>query len=267
MIAALAFESPRRRLDGRIVRRIGFRAKSDLPLSAVCLVANGVREAFAQLLGCRLESDVFEAAILERPAAIAFEEAIVRRFRGRLCDVFIGVRRADAGRLVATAFGECERSATSLSEIEAATLERLVGALAPLCVPLCGEIRGIALETAEVAAAEATTYFEIRLSGGVEATLAFALTADPAGAVGAATLQFADLAEVEVECVAECAVVALGAAELAALRPGMTLRLETQLDAGGTLTVGGIPFARGTCGARGGRAAFIVERRTRPEAA
>ncbi len=266
MIEALTFDAAQRIGDGRAVRRIAFKKASSLPLSAVCLVANGVRERLGRLLGCELEAEAFEPAIVGDDASLAFEAAIVRRVRGRLCDVFVAIRRDDAQRLAAAAFGERQRSAAPLSGIELTTLERLLDALPPLCVPLCGDIRGVVAEDWQRAAGETATYFEVRLSGGADATLAFALTADPGEPVGA-TLSLDDVADVEVECIAECAVGVVGAGELAALQPGGILRLETPLDAPGTLLAGGITLLRGTCGMRDERAAFIVGRQARREAA
>ena len=49
MIAALAFGSPRL-VGSRLIRDISFVPRSTLPLSAACLVANGVRETLSPLV-------------------------------------------------------------------------------------------------------------------------------------------------------------------------------------------------------------------------
>jgi hypothetical protein len=258
VIAALDFGPPERS-DGRCVRRIAFRRRSALPLSAVCLVANGVREVFGQLLARELDAEVLDPVVLEAGASCRlFDQARVKRVRGRLCDVFVALRPDAARALVGAAFGEAERSTLPFSEIERATLDRMLGALSPLCVPLCGSVRGAAAEDAERAARETTTSFEVRFRGAVGAALTFGLSADPAEEV-VAGVSVEDLADVGIECVVECAGGPIALSALAALRVGMTIPLRTTLDAPGMLRAGGIPFVRGTCGTRGERAAFVVE--------
>lgn len=260
MIAALTFGRVRRGAKGQVERGIAFASRSNLPLSAVCLVANGVREQFARMLGRELETEVLDPVIVgELPSTALFSDAIVQRVSGRLCDVLIAVRRNDALSLVGAAFHETERSSAQLSLIERATLDRLLAALPPLCVPLCGPVGAARAEEAGRAISEAVTYFEVRFIGALRATIAFALTADPQEDV-VAGLALDDLLDLELECAVECARGAIGLTALGALTVGTTWLLETRLGAWGTLLVERIPFTRGTCGARGDRAAFIVDR-------
>jgi flagellar motor switch/type III secretory pathway protein FliN len=258
VIADLAFLEPRLGRHGRALREIGFARRSGLPLSAACLVANGVREHFGRLLGRALETEVIAPVV---PAAhlfrVLFQEAIIRRVRGRLCEAFIAVRPDDARRFIAVAFVEPERGPTALSQVERLTLDRLFAVLPPLCVPLCGDVRGVSAEIPERAAAEARTYFEVRIASGVDAALGFALTVDPLQeSVPALALE--DLQDLELECAVECARGTLGVDAAARLHEGMTLPFETLLEDAGTLRVGEALIARGTCGTRGGRAAFVV---------
>ena len=133
MIALLTFGAARF-AGGRAVRDATFEARSTLPLSAACLVANGVREALARSLARDIDVELLEPSLpnaAQRRVLLA--DAIVYRVRGRICDGFVIVRGADARRLVALAFGESERPEhDALSEIERATLERIVGGLVPL---------------------------------------------------------------------------------------------------------------------------------------
>jgi len=258
MIAALGFSQARRSPRGRALRELRFVRRSGLPLSATCLVANGVREHFARLLGRALETEVVDPVIPDaRSLNVLLEDATIRRVRGRLCEAFVVVRPHDARRLVAAAFAEPEGEQAALSAFERLTLDRLLAVVPPLCTPLCGEVRGVAPETPERAAAEATTYFEVRVGGDIGAALGFALSADPAEDAAPA-LSLEDLDDVEIECAVECARGSLEFETYAALRPGMMLPLETPLDEGGLLRAGGIAIVRGTCGSRGERAAFVA---------
>jgi flagellar motor switch/type III secretory pathway protein FliN len=241
------------------VREPRFSPRSTLPLSAACLVANGVREQLVRLLAVDLETELIEPSVPSPLAREAlFAGATVYRVKGRSGDAFVSVRPADARRLVAAAFAEGERSEeTPLSQIERATLERLFGSLPPLCVPLCGAIRGVVPETADRAALETAAYFEVRLCEPVRAAIGFALSFEPAEAVGA-TLTLDDLSEIELRCSIEVARGGLAVPILARLEPGAIVPFETLLDEDGWLHAGGAALAFGTCGSRGERAAFML---------
>lgn len=260
MIAALAFGPPRL-VGTRLIRDVSFVPRSTLPLSAACLVANGVRETLSRLLATELEVDLSEPAMpgsAERRVLLA--GATILRVRGRLCDGFVIVRPADARRLVALAFGEEERSERdALSEIERTTLERIVAALVPLCNTLCGTLGPVRAESSERAACDLATYFEARTTGRLRVALGFALTRDPAEETGE-RLTLGDLAEVEIEGTVEFARGVLGVPAFSRLAQGVTLALETPLGAPGLLSFGDVPFARGTCGVTNGRSAISFER-------
>jgi flagellar motor switch/type III secretory pathway protein FliN len=261
VIVALRFGPPRAGAGGRLVREPRFVPRSALPLSAACLVANGVREQLVRLLAVDIDTELIEPVVPnESSRRTLFADAMVYRVKGRFGDAFVSVRPADARRLVAAAFAEPERSdAAALSEIERATLERVLTALPPLCVPLCGQIRSVERETAEGAAFESVAYFEVRVCGPVRAAIGFAMTFEPAEAVGT-TLTLDDLSDVELECSVEVARGAIAAAAFVRLECGSILPLETSLAADGTLRVGGTALALGTCGSRSERAAFVVAR-------
>jgi hypothetical protein len=202
----------------------------------------------------------FELSVVEPVIPVAsarevlFEEALTYRVRGRICDVFIIVRPLDARRLSATAFGETERSEKApLSEVERATLERMLAAIAPLCVPLCGKIGAVTAEEARRAQTECVTYFEVRMSGTPSIAIGFALTSDPPEEV-ARFLRIDDLLDVEIEARVEYARGEITFSSFCSLDRDSAVGLSEN----GILRFGDAVFARGSCGVQGGRRAFIL---------
>ena len=258
MIAALRFGVPHD-ANGRIVRALGFTPRSTLPLQAVCLLANGVCEQMKHLLARDFEVDVVEPVIPNAAAReVLFEDALAYRVRGHLCDTFMVLRPLDARRLSATAFGEAERPENvPLSEVERATLERVLTALAPLCVPLCGKVGAVTPERARRAQAECVTYFETRMSGTPSIAIGFALTSDPPEeATG--YMRIDDLLDVELEARVECARGETAFSSLASLDRGAIVQLRTGLAESGVVRFGDVVFARGACGLSGERFSFAV---------
>lgn len=260
MIAALAFDTPLVLDDGRIVRRPTFVPRSTLPLSAACLVANGVRETLARLLAREIDVDLIEPAMPRgNERRMLLEGALISRVRGRLCDGFVIVRAADARRIVALAFGESGRpSDVALSDIERTTVERVLAALVPLCNALCGTLGPVTRESSERAACDLATYFEVRTTGAVRIAVGFAITRDPAEDVGA-PLELDDLGDVEIEGCVELGTGTLGVPAFSRLATGATLVLEATLGTLGTLRFGDVTFARGTCGVSDGRSVISIE--------
>jgi flagellar motor switch/type III secretory pathway protein FliN len=259
VIAALTFGAPQP-AGARALRPIAFAARSTLPLSAACLVANGVRETLSRLLAVELEVDLIEPAI---PGAgerrVLLEGATILRVRGRLCDGFVILRPADAQRLVALAFGEDERCERApLSEIESATLDRIASALVPLCNTLCGTLGPVTRELAERAACDLAAYFEVRTTGRVRVALGFGLSRDPAEEIGE-RITLDDLADVELEGTVEFGRGTLRVPAFSRLACGVTLALDTPLGGPGALRFGDVRFARGDCGVVSGRNAFCCE--------
>jgi len=257
VIAALTFGAPLALDDGRTVRSCAFVPKSNLPLSAACLVANGVREALGRLLASELDVELFEPAIPgARERRLLLDGAIVYRVRGRIGDGFVIVRAADARSLVARAYGEEERASDSpLSDLEAATLERIVLGIVPLCNTLCGTLGPVTRESAERAACDLATYFEVRTTGPQRIAIGFALTKDPPETV-AERITLDDLLDVEISASVEFASGSLAVPAFSRLAPGATIVLDTTLGGSGVLRIGDVRFARGTCGARDGRSAI-----------
>jgi hypothetical protein len=259
VIAVLRFGPGQADEAGRIVRNVVFAARSTLPLSAACLVANGVREALSRLLARDLDVELIEPATPDSgERRVLLDDAIVFRVRGRICDGFVIVRSGDALRLVALAFGETEHSERDmLSDIERATLERIVSGLVPLCNTLCGTLGPVTRESAERAACDLATYFEVRTSGPPRIAIGFALTRDPPEDV-AERLTIADLGEVELRGAVVFATGSLAVPAFSRLAPGVTIALDTPVGGHGSLRFGNVAFARGTCGVKNGRGAIEV---------
>ncbi len=260
MIRSLTFVAPQLLGDGRTLRRPAFVAKSTLPLSAACLVANGVRETLARLLASDVDVELVEPSIPEpTERAVLLASAIVLRVRGRITDGFVVVRPADARRIVALAFGESERSdCDPLSDIERATLDRVVAALVPLCNTLCGTLGPIARESSERAACDVATYFEVRTTTAPRVAIGFALARDPVEDV-AERITLDDLADVRLAGTVVFASGALGVPAFSRLAVGATVSLETPLGAPGTLAFGDVVFARGACGVIDGRNVMSID--------
>jgi hypothetical protein len=260
VIAALKFGPPRTLPDGRAVRVLAFAPRSTLPLSAACLVANGVREALARLLAAEFDVELIEPAI-PAPAErrLLVDGATIVRVRGRLADGFVIVRPADARRVVSAAFGEAERpERDALSAIERATLERIAAALVPLCNALCGTLGPATRETSERAACDIATYFEVRTTGAQRFSIGFGLTRDPREEV-TGLVRLDDLAAVEIEGRVEVAAGMLGVPAFSRIAAGATIPFETRLGAPGVLRFGDVAFSRVTCGVSNGRNAATVE--------
>jgi len=260
MIAALEFGPARASADGRAVRTPAFVRRSTLPVSAACLVANGVRERLSQSLAVELDVELMPPAIPGPPERrLLLTGATVVRVRGRLCDGFVIIRPADARRLAAIAFGETERPEDdALSEIERTTLERIAANLVPLCNSLCGTLGPVTRESIERAACDVVTYFEVRTTGALRIAVGFALSADPPEEVSG-TLELDDLAALELDGRVVVATGQLGVPAFSRIAVGATIALETPLGARGALRFGDVAFARVTCGVSSGRNVAVVD--------
>lgn len=260
MISCLTFVAPQLLGDGRVLRRPSFVPRSTLPISAACLVANGVRETLSRLLASDIDVELIEPSIPDASErGVLLEHAVVLRVRGRICDGFVIVRPADARRIVALAFGESERSdCDPLSDIEGATLERVVAAIVPLCNTLCGTLGPVSRESYERASCDLVTYFEVRTTGVARVAIGFALARDPSEDVGE-RITLDDLADVEIEGVVTFATGSLGVPAFSRLAARATVVLDTPLGAPGSLSFGDVSFARGTCGVVDGRNAMLFE--------
>lgn len=256
MLTVLGFERESERIDGKRVRRAIFERRSGLPVSAACVVANGVRETLAALLAAPVSVRLLEPSIPDPQAWNAIcAGAQLFGVRGPLCDAAFVLRPQDALALAACAFGEEADSPRPLSAVEQEVLVRALRGVAGSLAPVCGrdvsplerilDIRGY------------VTYFELLVERPVRARLGVALSRDPATR-GSATLRIDDLLDVEIEVSVEFARGMLPAAAFLDLRPGTNVPMMTRMGEPGRLLAGGTVLARGECGAMSERSAMIV---------
>jgi flagellar motor switch/type III secretory pathway protein FliN len=245
MIATLRFGQPLHGDGRRAVRRACFERCSSLPLSAVCMVANGVREQLARLLAADCELVLSEPAVPQEDAKpVLFESALVYRVRGALCSAFIILRQDDALRLAGAAFRESQRDGSQpLSAIERQTVDRIASSLAPLCAPLCGQPVAAAREDPRRALAESMTYFEVRTAAEPAIAIGFAIDRDPDEAIGE-RLGTERLLDVPIDVRTICADGTIGVERFLALSEGDTIPLATRVGAPGTLFAQNVPIAR-----------------------
>jgi len=245
---------------GGRVRAARFERRSLLPLSAACLVANGVRESLGALLGSALTVSLLEPVVPSNDAWSAIgADAVAFRVRGDRADAAIVLGFADASALAAAAFGERTmptRALAQLSEIEREVVERAVAALAPSIGAICGTGDRRAPERLSGIAGFAT-YFELVVQGALSARIGIALSreAEPEPAAG---LDLDALAAVRLRVRAALGLGSISAGEAAALAAGAIVPIPSTGALGGRLHVGGRTLALGTCGVLGGRYAFLT---------
>lgn len=255
-LTVLGFENERAVVCGRRVRRARFERRSSLPVSAACVVANGVRETLGALLAAPVSLRLLEPVIPDPAAWSAIcADAQLFGLRGPLCDAAFVLRPQDAVALASSAFGEEADAPRSLSAVEQEVLVRALRGVAGSLAPVCGrelsplerilDIRGY------------VTYFELLVERPVLARIGVALSRDPA-ARGAATLRLEDLLDVQIELSVEFASGTLSAAAFLDLGPGANVPMKTRVGDLGRLKIGGAVLARGECGAMGERNAMIV---------
>lgn len=247
----LEFVADRERIGSKRVRAARFGERSNLPVSAASVVANGFRETLAQVLGGAVGVRLFEPVI---PNPAGWEHiaagATIFRVAGSMADAAIVLRPADAATLAAAAFGERAGDARVLSELESQVLRRIAQALAVHLAPVCG-----ARDALDVVPAERlrgyVTYFDIDTTLPERARIGIALSRDPVPAHNAA-VRPTDLADVPIELRAQLESRPLPAARIAALQPGDVLPLmglEARVFAGGTaLGVGEVGIVNGQYG-------------------
>ena len=249
----LGFERVSIVANGRRVRRARFEDRSNLPVSAACVVGNGMREALTALLHAPVNVRLLEPQLPDADGWAAISrDARWYRVRGPLADAAIVLRSRDGAALLEAAFGEPIVATAPRSAIEREVLARLVRGLAATLAPvngLTGELPPIVSQDAPVGF---TTYFEVSLTLPVRATIGIALARDPQ-ADPRGNLTLADLAEVEIELSVRLAAARMPAGELAALQPGALVPMTTEVEAFGSVCLGGHPIARAEIGACGGR--------------
>jgi flagellar motor switch/type III secretory pathway protein FliN len=240
----------------KTVRPICFQRRSALPVSAACVVANGVRETLGALLATPVSLRLLEPAIPDSQAWNAISAgAQFFRVRGSVCDAAFVLRPADATALATAAFGEEASGARQLSAVEQEVMMRALRGIAGSLAAVCGrdvtplerilDIRGY------------VTYFELLVERPAALRIGVALSRDPA-VRAAATLRVEDLGHVEIDVSAQFATGTISAAAFLGLRPGTVVPMKTRVGQHGVLKIGGTVIARGECGARGERSAIAI---------
>ena len=248
--------------NGRRVRRSHFVERSLLPSSAACMVAGGVRETLAMLLGSGVEVHVTEP-ILPSPRAwqAITQGARIYRVGGRLADVALVLRESDALALAGAAFGEQVQDARPLSEMERGVLERILTILAGQLVVLCGASEQAPRLDLVNDIAGFTTFFELIVRGASSCRIAICLSRDPP-ARGAASLALEDLGEVQIELAARLQLAAISPQAVLDLVPGAFLPMKNKtapFDA--EVCMAGWPLACGEGGVSGVRFALVLDGR------
>ncbi len=241
------------------LRTLQFEERSTLPVSAACVVANGVRESLAQLYGTSMHVRLFEPVIptAEGWAAIA-EGALLYRIRGSRSDAIIVLRPHDAAALVSFAFGESPSEPRTFSAIERSVLDRTVRAVATMCGAICAARGTTPVPERVETIAGYVTYVELEIATPVRARIGIALSRDPEPETQAQCSP-ADLLELPVELAGRSEPVFLTAGELAALEPGAIVPITKNKVFRGSVLVAGTPLAFGECGVREGRFAIAVD--------
>ena len=259
---SLDFDAAPERGDRR-VRAASFQTRSALPVSAACVVANGVRETLAKLLGAPIGMRLFEPCIPSPQAWHSLlHDARLYRVRGAVADAAVVLRPPDAAVLAATLFGEAQIAPLSerrLSPLESDALDRMVGAIAANLGSVCGARESHSIERV-TAITGFVTYFELLVTDPVSARIGIALSRDPSPECGA-TLDVAVLSGVTLTARAS---VELGESDVAAvgrLKPGTLLKLSQARLQRCILLAETCEVARGACGVRGGRYAVTIDGR------
>ncbi|MBV9264412.1 MAG: FliM/FliN family flagellar motor switch protein [Candidatus Eremiobacteraeota bacterium] len=256
---ALTFDARTRFVDGRSVRRVRFATRSALPINAACVVANGVREMLASVLGTTVTLRLIEP-LIPTPEAwqVVLGDALIYRVAGSIADAALVMARRDAVALVGAAFGEPAAASTAraLSAVEHDVLDRMVDEIAVNLGPLCGiaeRHRARRIERLE----GFETFFELIIDSPVQARIGIAVSRDPVTETRGA-FSTSHLARVGLRATAALPLESLNAAEILELKPGALVRIRAADFARCRLTIHGRPLASGTCGTRNGRYAFAL---------
>jgi len=256
VIADLTFD----RSSAAGVRRARFVPRASIPLSAACLVANGIRETLRELFGARCELSIGEPTAIGRPEWEALSrDAYCFLTCGRQTDIVLVVPAADARVLVARAFGEADlTSAPVLSALEVHALERIAVRCAAAFDPLYAERRGVSQRIAPGALPACVAFFDLHVSAPAPIEMGIGIVRDlpdcgPAGAFAPALLS-----GVPLQVHAEFASGTIDARALLSLAPGDVVRLDTQVGAPACLKIADTYIASGTGGIAGGRYCFEI---------
>ncbi len=252
----LAFGGEETWIGARRVRVSRFEDRSLLPVSAACVVANGVRETLGQLLGSPVAVRLFEPSIPGPDGWNAIGcNARMYAVYGSRSDGAIVVRANDAARLAGAAFGETGRGPSTLSDMESAVLERLIGALGGQLTAVCGNCaeRPRSID----ALLGFSTYFEVHVEEPVDARIGIALASEPLEQ-HQATLTLDDLHGVELELAVRLDCGNVEAGHLAGLAVGGVLPVGHPAATRGIAYLAGRALGRGECGVLGRRYALSI---------
>jgi flagellar motor switch/type III secretory pathway protein FliN len=248
----------------RRVRVARFQARSALPVSAACVVANGVRETLTTLLGAPIGMRLFEPSIPSPQAwHTLLRDARLYRVRGAVADAAVVLRATDAVALAAMLFGEAQLAQLAerrLSPLECDVLDRMVNAFAANLGSVCGARESHSVERV-TGIAGFVTYFDLLVTDPVTARIGIALSRDPSPE-GGVTLDAAILSGITVTA---RAALDLGQSDLAAvvrLKPGSVIALSQPRLQRCLLLAESRGIARGACGVRNGRYAVAIDGRT-----
>jgi hypothetical protein len=242
------------------VRPMRFETRSCLPTSAVCVVANGVRETLSSLLGAPASMRLCEPSL---PAPHAWSAivagALLYRVRGGVAVAALILRAVDAIAIAAAIFGELEHGPLdrALSPIEREVVDRTASAIAGNLTAICGACDGHRIE--RVAAIDGfATYFELLLEEPAAARIGIALSRDPLPEPRAC-VEIGHLGPMRIAAAGSIDLGLVDAATAAALAPGAIVPLRSTDLHRCTLTAHGGLLARGRCGVRNGRYALTVD--------
>ena len=237
-----------------------FEPRSSLPTTAVCMVANGVRETLSSLLGTPAAMSICEP-IIPRPHAWSaiVREALLYRVRGSVADAALVLRAVDAIAIAAAAFGEPKEDppARALSAIEREVIDRTANAIAANLSAICGAREGHCVERV-ASIGGFVTYFELLLEEPASARIGIALSRDPAPEPRS-RVALGHLAPVRISAAGEIDLGTVDARMAASLAPGAIVPLRPTDMQRCMLTAFGKRLARGHCGVRNGRYALTVD--------
>jgi hypothetical protein len=241
------------------VRSTRFERRSSLPVSAACVVANGVRETLNSLLGAPVGLRLFEPSIPSPQAwAVILENSRLYRLRGSVADAAIVLQTLDAAALAAALFGESPSLAErELSPIECDVIDRMVAAIAANLTAVCGKREGSSVERV-AAIASFVTYFELLVEGPVSARIGVALSRDPAPERGP-SLDVGHLAAIRLTTRAAIDVGAIEAAALVRIAVGTVLPIAEAAFHRCVLATDRRRLVRGSCGVQNGQYALFVD--------
>ena len=241
------------------IRRAAFQERSSLPTSAACVVANGVRETLAGLIGGPVTLRLLEPVVPSPAAWTAIvTEATVYRVRGNVADAAIVWRAADACALAAAIFGESQESvARNLSPLECQVIERVTTSIASNLGAVCGTREGLGPErVAEIAGF--VTYFELLLEAPVAARIGIALSREPSSEPRG-SFDVSHLAGVGIAGKLVLDLGTMPATAVSGIRAGAVLPFASSVFGRCTLALHGRRVARGSGGISGNSYALAVE--------